>query len=130
MGLHQVSNIDFTLRSSFVFALAPFWSNFSPPPQPLFGPGYTGMIRIRVWRYGHWQSVYIDDRLPQRDGKHVYGHCSDPREFWVALLEKAVAKLHGSYEVIGEFGKLQMQPLDDHAQNVAIRKSIPLAIQF
>ncbi len=57
------------------------------------------MVKIRIWRYGHWQSVYIDDRLPQKNGSYVYARCSDPKEFWVALLEKAVAKLHGSYEV-------------------------------
>lgn len=66
----------------------------------LKGPGYTGMIKIRIWRYGHWQEVYIDDRLPQRAGSYCYARCSDPNEFWVALVEKAVAKLHGSYEAI------------------------------
>ena len=39
-------------------------------------------------------------RLPQRNGSYVYARCSDPNEFWVALVEKAVAKLHGSYEAI------------------------------
>ena len=35
-----------------------------PPDQALRPgqPGYTGMIRIRLWRYGHWVNVYIDDR--------------------------------------------------------------------
>ena len=64
------------------------------------------MVKIRLWRYGHWQSVYIDDRLPQRNGQYVYAHCHDRREFWVALIEKAVAKLHGSYEVNWEREKL------------------------
>ena len=33
-----------------------------PPDQVLRGPDYTGIIRIRLWRYGHWVNVYIDDR--------------------------------------------------------------------
>ena len=84
--------------------------------QVLFGPGYSGLVRVRLWRYGHWVTVCIDDRsgrvsrvtittcdcrLPQRNGSYCYARCSDPSEFWVALIEKAYAKLHGSYEVGG-----------------------------
>ena len=43
-----------------------------PPNQPLKGPGYTGLVKVRVWRYGHWVTVYIDDRLPQRNGAYCY----------------------------------------------------------
>ena len=32
------------------------------PSQVLYGPGYTGMVRINLWRYGSWVTVYIDDR--------------------------------------------------------------------
>ena len=39
-------------------------------------------------------------RLPQRKGSYCYAKCSDPNEFWVALIEKAYAKIHGSYEAI------------------------------
>ena len=32
--------------------------------------------------------VWIDDKLPMKDGKLVYGHNTEPAEFWVALVEK------------------------------------------
>ena len=30
----------------------------------------------------------------------MYGHCADPQEFWVPLMEKAYAKLHGNYQIL------------------------------
>ena len=47
-----------------------------------------------------WVSCDTVFRLPQKNGSYCYARCSDPREFWVALIEKAYAKLHGSYEGI------------------------------
>jgi len=70
------------------------------PNQTLYGADYTGLIEVKLWRYGDWVTVYIDDRLPQKNGSYCYARCSDPNEFWVALIEKAYAKLHGSYEGI------------------------------
>ena len=61
-----------------------------------------GFVTCQFFKNGNWQQVIIDTRLPYNSsyGSPIYGHCKDPNEMWVPLIEKAYAKLHKTYEAL------------------------------
>ncbi|XP_045451558.1 calpain-2 catalytic subunit-like [Melitaea cinxia] len=66
------------------------------PPQS-FRTRYSGLFRFRFWVFGTWREVAVDDRLPARGGRLLASRAALPDDFTLPLLEKAYAKLHGSY---------------------------------
>ncbi|XP_074720969.1 calpain-13-like [Strix uralensis] len=74
-----------------------FLENVLPKDQG-FQDGYAGIFHFRFWQYGDWVDVVIDDRLPFLNGRYLSVQPRTSNEFWPSLLEKAYAKLRGSYQ--------------------------------
>ncbi|XP_072998652.1 calpain-type cysteine protease ADL1 [Typha latifolia] len=60
-----------------------------------------GIYTVRFCIQGEWVPVVVDDWIPcESPGKPAFATSRKPNELWVSVLEKAYAKLHGSYEAL------------------------------
>lgn len=58
-----------------------------------------GVYGMSLCKNGTARPVFVDEMIPTREGRIAYSRAHG-QEMWVVVLEKAWAKLHGSYERI------------------------------
>ncbi|PAA65524.1 hypothetical protein BOX15_Mlig027602g1 [Macrostomum lignano] len=81
-----------------------------PPGQTLHGKNYDGSVRFIFRQFGQEFELTIDDRLPTINGELAFSG-THRGQFWLCLLEKAFAKLFGSYEDVPTCASLELLPL-------------------
>jgi hypothetical protein len=66
-----------------------------------------GVYQVKFFWKGKWENVVCDDYIPLRiadksskDINTLFARSASIKEIWVSIIEKAYAKLHGSYENI------------------------------
>ncbi|XP_042219812.1 calpain-5-like isoform X2 [Homarus americanus] len=97
----QLGNCWFVAACATLTGVKELWHRVIPDYKDQeYGELHPGIFHFRFWRFGEWLDVVIDDLLPTIEGQLIFTHSREKGEFWCALLEKAYAKLHGSYEAL------------------------------
>eukprot|EP00930_Biecheleria_cincta_P039443 TRINITY_DN27122_c0_g1_i1.p1 TRINITY_DN27122_c0_g1~~TRINITY_DN27122_c0_g1_i1.p1 ORF type:complete len:1791 (-),score=286.76 TRINITY_DN27122_c0_g1_i1:25-5397(-) len=65
-----------------------------------FADTEKGLYVVRFYKSGAYRDVAVDDFLPTKYGQCAFASAGTKQEAWVQVLEKAYAKLHGSYDSI------------------------------
>lgn len=75
--------------------------NHVVPKGQSFDHYYIGAFHFRIWHFGHWVDVVVDDRLPFHKNKNnlAYIHSKRGDVFWAALLQKAYAKVYRNFSI-------------------------------
>jgi hypothetical protein len=93
-AMSAIANL--ALNSSLLYKVVPKWQSFQED--------YAGIFHFKFWQYGKWIDVVVDDYLPALPANYssrlAFVKSKSENEFWAALLEKAYAKLHGSYQLL------------------------------